>query len=97
MVTPVSSRPPKAFDKTIPDRVAKPNHHNRYRASGTRGSVASRGARHHNDICIDTHALAGKMCKPVVLTFRGKKLDGDSLPVDIAQVAEPFKEWLEAY
>ena len=50
-----------------------------------------------NDICIETYALAGKICKPVALTFRGKKLDGDSLPVDIAQVDEPFKERLEAY
>ena len=96
-MTPVTFPPGRAFDKTSPDRVAEPNHHNRYRATGVLGSLGRRGARHHNDIRIETHALAGKICKPVALTFRGKKLDGDSLPVDIAQVDETFKERLEAY
>jgi hypothetical protein len=58
--------------------------------------LSGRGGGYDNNVRLEPQAVGGEGGKPLALAFRGEVVDGDGLPIHIAQVAQALEERLKS-
>ena len=80
-----------------PHRVAKCDHDDRDRAGCVLRGLSGRGGAYGDDVGLEAQTFGREGWKPLAMSVRGKIVDGDGLPIHIAQVAQALEERVKSW
>ena len=86
----------EARDEPGRHRIAEREQDDRDRASCVLRSLSGWGGSYDDDVRLESQAVGGEGGKPLALAIRGEVVDGDGLPIHIAQVAQALEERLKS-
>ena len=80
-----------------PHRVAECDHDDRDRAGCVLRGPSGRGGAYNDDVRLEAHTFGSQGGKPLATAVRGKVVDGDGLPIHIAQIAQAVEERVKSW
>src|SRR5262249_7796252 len=87
----------KARDEPGRHRVAQRVHDDRDCVGCCHGGSGGRGGGYEDDVGLEAHALSSEVWKPLATAAGNKVVDGHSLTMYVAEVAQSVKERLESW